>query len=948
MLNLPRGMVAFLFTDIEGSTRLWERDSAAMRQALERHNAILSVAIAAHGGILFKTIGDAVQAAFPDASSAVAAVVDAQRDLDAEPWSETGPIRVRMAVHVGEAAPSGRDQPDYLAPALNRLARLLAAGHGGQALLTNVARILAADTLPEGVSLRDLGHHRLRDLLETEQIWQLVIPGLPDAFPPLNSLERHPTNLPPQPTALVGRDALVAELLPILTNPATRLLTLTGPGGVGKTRLAVQLAADALDAFPDGAFFVDLANVTDPAAVLPLVAAALGVREDGGLSLKDATVAVLAQKRLLVVLDNLEQIRPVDALGRDIAELLGAAPSLTILATSRASLRIRAEREWPLEPLAVPDPARLPPPPVLAENPAVALFLERARDARPSFALTDANAAAVGEIVHLLDGLPLALELAAARLRALSANQLRDRLGTQLDLLVGRTHDRPDRHQTLRATIEWSHDLLSSEQQVFFRRLGVFAGGFSLEAAGAVTGELGEPSLDVLDGVEELLIESLVRTEETADGDLRYRMLESIRAYAIERLEESGEESAARAAHLGYFTRWSEATSTGLKDLDRPASLARFETEYANIQAALAWACDAGRPAAGLTLAAQVWKFWQFRAYFSEGRSWLQRLLDATTDEPTEDRAVGFEAAGVLAWNQGDLPAAEALLERALAIALERVDEFGRARSLNNLGNVRNLMGDLDGAAALFRESLEIARSMGNSQQEATILNNLALIEMDRDALDEARALLEESLDLKQRLGVRAETAIVLGNLALIAWLRRDLGQAIDLLEEGLAIERETGNPVGIADALGNLGQVLLEAGELPRAVTLLRESLILRRDIDDWLSMPYSLESIGAAAVGAGLVVPAVRLLAASDALREATGAPMPATDRAQHEDVIRRAKDGLGEEAFAATWRDGRLLGREAAVEEALALCDAIDAGQGGKSEAAATPVIDVVPTA
>jgi hypothetical protein len=344
-----------------------------MGRALARHNDLLGAAIAAHGGVHFKTVGDAFQAAFPDASSAVAAAVAAQRALAAEPWPETGPLRVRMAVHVGEAAPSGDNRADYLAPALNRLARLLSAGYGGQALLTDVARALVVGTLPEGATLRDLGRHRLRDLLEAEQVWQLSIPGLPDAFPPLKTLERHPTNLPPQPTPLIGREALLAELLPIVADPATRLLTLTGPGGVGKTRLALQLAADALDAFPDGAFFVDLATATDPSATLPLIAAALGVREGGGLSLKEATVALLAPKRLLLVLDNLEQIRPAGDLGRDLAELLGAAPSLTLLATSRSPVRIRAEREWPVEPLATPDPVRPLPPEILAENPAVAL-----------------------------------------------------------------------------------------------------------------------------------------------------------------------------------------------------------------------------------------------------------------------------------------------------------------------------------------------------------------------------------------------------------------------------------------------------------------------------------------------------------------------------------------------------------------------------------------------
>ena len=940
MPDPPRGTVAFLFTDIEGSTRLWERDPAAMRRALERHNAILGAAIAAHGGLHFKTIGDAFQAAFPDASSAVAAVVEAQRALAAEPWAETGPLRVRMAIHVGEATPTDRERPDYLAPALNRLARLLSTGYGGQTLLTDVARGLAAASLPENVSLRDLGRHRLRDLLEAEQVWQLVIPGLPETFPPLKTLERHPTNLPLQPTSLVGREALLTQLLPIVTDPATRLLTVTGPGGVGKTRLALQLAADALDAFPDGAFFVDLAGATDPDATLPLIAAALGVREGGGLSLKEAIVTLLQQKRLLLVLDNLEQIRPVDALGRQIAELLGAAPLLTILATSRAPLRIRAEREWPLDPLAVPDPAHRLPPDVLAENPAVALFLERARAARPSLALTAANADAIAEIVYRLDGLPLAMELAAARLRALSPVQLRDRLGSQLDLLFTAPGDRPDRQQTLRATIRWSHELLTPEQQAFFRRLGVFAGGLTLEAAEAVSGELGEPWLDALAGVEELLAESLLRAEETPEGELRYRMLETIRAYAGERLAQSGEEAAARAAHLGYFTQWSAMTATGLKDQERAASLERFEAEHANLRAALGWALDGGQPAAGLALAGHIWKFWQFRGHFTEGRGWLHRLLDATLDEPTAEREVAFEAAGVLAWNQGDLTAAETLLRRSLAVATERGDAEGRGRSLNNLGNVRNLMGDLDDAAALFNESLELARTTGNRQQEAIVLNNLALIAMDRGALDEARAQLEASLALKRRLGIRAETAIVLGNLALIAWLHRDLEQGIRLLEEALAIERETENPVGIADALGNLGQMLVEAGDLPRAIALHRESLILRRDIGDWLSMPYSFEAIGMAAVEAGLVAAGVRLLAAGSALRDATQAPLPETDRASHEAILTRARRGLGEDAFAARWREGLLLERDAAVEAALALCDAIDGGATEEQTVAASP--------
>lgn len=925
---LPRGMVAFLFTDIEGSTRLWERDADAMRQSLTRHNAILGEAIAAHGGVHFKTIGDAFQAAFPDVTAAIEAAVAAQRMLAAETWPETGPVRARMAIHVGEAAPlgGGGERPDYLAPSLNRLARLLAAGHGGQTLLTGVARGLALESLPADVTLRDLGLHRLRDLLEAEQIWQLVIPELPDTFPPLKTLETQQTNLPMQGDPLLGRDHLLAELAPIVVDPGTRLLTLTGPGGVGKTRLALHLGVDAIDDFVDGVFLVDLTPVTAPEGISTAIAAVLGVREGGGHSLEEALLAFLAPKRLLLILDNLEQIRPHPELGRRVADLLSIAPRLTILATSRAPLRIRFEREWPLDPLAVPDPHQLLPLPVLAENPAVALFVERARAARPSFTLNEGNARAIAEIVQRLDGLPLAMELAAARLRALSPVELCQRLGNRLDLLFSSSHDRPDRHQTLRAAMQWSHDLLSREQQALFRRLGVFSGGFTFEAIAGIDISKGETWLDPLDGIEELLAESLVRAEETDGGELRYRMLETIRAFAAERLAASGEEEQIRAAHLHYFTTWSQETSEGFKGSERAVTLDRFDREHANLQAALTWAYDRGRAGEGLLLANAIWKFWQYRGHLTIGRSWFEQLLAATPDEPSPERAQACEAAGVLAWNQGDLPAARTLLECALGMCEVLGDEPARGRCLNNLGNVLNLMGDLDRAADHFRRSLDVARGLGDVTQEAITLNNLALISMDRGQLEESQQLLQQSLALKKRMGMHAETAVVLGNLALIAWLREDLNEAIALLEEALEIERGIGSPAGLADALGNLGQLLVDAGNVSRAMPLHRESLTLRYQIGDWLSIPYSLEAIAAAAIAIGLAEDGVQLLAASDALRVATQAPMPATDRESHESVVQRGREQLGEERFTIVWRAGERWDRERAVAAAFALSERI----------------------
>ena len=588
LVDLPRGTVTFLFTDIEGSTVLWERDRAAMATAVERHLALLRAAIEANGGVLFKTVGDAVQAAFPTAPGAIAAAVAAQRDLLTEPWPDPpGPLPVRMALHAGEAVP--RDD-DYLAAPLNRLARLLAAGHGTQIVLTEVVERLTEGALPNGVSLRPLGTHRLRDLHEPEEVFQVVASGLPDQFPPLQSLPRHPTNLSIPPTSLIGRGDEVTALLAALAS-GSRLLTLTGPGGTGKTRLAMEIGAEALDRYPDGVFFVDLAPLTDPALVIPTIATTLGVREVVSQPLFQTLSGFLMDKKMLLLLDNFERLL---AAAPDVGALLATSPQLAVLATSRGSLHVRGEREFPLLPLPLPAADHLPPLEVLAQVPAVALFVDLASATQPNFSLTSENAVAVSAICRHLDGLPLAIELAAARVKVLPPAALLARLKQRLPLLTGGGRDLPARQRTMRDAIAWSYDLLAPVEQALFRHLAVFAGGFTLDAAEAVAASQGD--LWILDGVVTLVEQSLLRQMPAVGDEPRYQMLETVREFGLERLEGAGEDRRGPAATWRHFLPLADEPDPRNADLHGPRELRRrVAPEQDNMRLALSWFDDPTR-----------------------------------------------------------------------------------------------------------------------------------------------------------------------------------------------------------------------------------------------------------------------------------------------------------------------------------------------------------------
>jgi predicted ATPase/class 3 adenylate cyclase len=917
--DLPSGTVAFLFTDIEESTKRWERDRPGMAVALARHDALLRGAIESHGGAVFKTVGDAFCAAFAGTRDAVAAALAAQRAFAAEPWGEAGPLRVRMALHAGRA--EERDG-DYFGPPLNRVARLLSGGHGAQVLLSLAAAELARDELPEGAGLRDLGEHRLKDLGRPERVFQLLHLDLPADFPPLRTLDRLAHNLPVQPTPFLGREGEVTRLGELLQREDVRLVTLTGPGGVGKTRLALQVAAELVEAFPDGAWFADLAPLADPALVPSAIASALGLREEGGRPLIQALKEHLSDKRLLLLLDNLEHLLPA---APQAGELLAACPGLTILATSRAPLRLRAEREIPVPPLALPDRAHPPPAACLTRYAAVRLFVERAVAARPDFAVDSDSASAVAELCVRLDGLPLAIELAAARVKLLPPQALLARLGRRLPVLTGGARDLPARQRTLRDAIAWSHDLLAPEQQALFRRLAVFAGGWTIEAAEAVGDPGGE--LDAFGGLAALVDGSLVRTAEAGGGPdpgaPRFGMLETVREYGLERLAASGDEAAARRAHAEHVLALAEEAGPALAGGEEGAALARLEAEHDNVRAALAWALGGGDAALGLRLAGTVWAFWYLRGHFGEGRGWLGRALAGSGAGATTKaaRAQALRGAGVLAWAQGDYGPAAALLADALALYRELGDRRGIALTVGTLGAVAQEQGEHERAAALHAESLAAYRELGDKHRIARALGNLGVVARGAGDYARAAALHAESLALARELGDRRGVAATLANLAVVARERGDLGRAARLLEESLALHRELGDRRGVAPTLVNLGLVARDQGDPERAAARTEEGLALARELGDAPRIALALNTLGAVAGDRGSFEEATAFLEESLVLCRKLGTkPFVAAALAELGKVARAQGNGGRAAAF---YADGLALLRELRDASGIAGC-------------------------
>src|SRR5215203_4099896 len=916
MSSPPTGTVAFLFTDIEGSTRMWEQDSEAMSEALARHDELLGDTIERCGGYVFKIVGDAFCCTFPNAPDALGAALVAQRALLGQESEKTGPLRVRMALHMGAA--EERDG-DYFGPPLNRVARLLSAAHGGQVLLSLPTQELVRDQLAAQTTLRDLGEHRLKDLFRPERVFQLSAPGLPSEFPPLRTLDAYRNNLPLQPTPLVGREKEASEVCDLLRAEETRLLTLTGPGGIGKTRLALQAAADLLDEFPDGAFFVPLATLTEAELLPPAVAEMVGVKETGEQPLDEGIKDYLSERRLLLVLDNLEQVLGA---APAVTELLAVAPGLKVLATSRAPLALYGEHEYAVPPLSLPDVRQLPDIAALSQYAAVSLFIERAQAAKAEFEVTSESAPAVAEICVRLDGLPLAIELAAARIKMLPPKAMLQRLSSRLKLLTGGARDLPERQRTLRATIEWSFALLDEGEQLLFGRLAVFSGGRTLEAIETICDAEGDLPVEAFEGVSSLVDKSLLRQEEGPNGEPRFVMLETVHEFARDKLEESAEAEQIKRAHAQYFLTLAEEAPPELRSPDQLEWLERLEAEHDNMRAALSWALGRKEVEVSLRLGGALGWFWSVRGYHSEGRRWLEEALAMDGRGSPEVRAMALAGAAVLAEEQGDLDRAQEACQEGLELLAHEGREASEAKLnlLECLGWVACLREEYGQAQQLYEESLALSREMSDSWWIASSLSSLASVSGFQGDSERAIALYEKSMDLFREQGAKQSLAFCLNNLAMVVCSQGDLGRDAQLTEEAVALQRELGTRGGASIGLCNLGWIALLQDHLGRAADLYRESLSLAWDSGLNPQVQSALEGFTCVAGAKGDAERAARLWGAAQALHETKGIPRDTDFLAEADTRISAVRSGMGEEIWEEAWRKGRAMTLDEAVSYAL----------------------------
>jgi predicted ATPase/class 3 adenylate cyclase len=808
--ELPTGTVTFLFSDIEGSTRHLQSLGDRYPELLEAHHRLLREAITGEHGVVVGTEGDSFFAVFSAPWSAVAAAVRAQRALDAQPWPEGRRVRARMGIHTGLGKVAGGS---YVGLDVHRAARITRAAYGGQVLLSAAAARGVEMAVPEAVSLRDLGEHRLRDFPEPERLHQLVIGGLPSDFPAVAGSEARKGNLPAQLTSFVGRERVLGELEDLVIR--SRLVTLTGPGGTGKTTLALRCGADLLPRHQDGVFLVPLAPISDPDLVLPTLMQKLGIDDDSARSPIDLAVEHLASRDVLLILDNFEQVLTA---ADEVRELLERTDQPRVLATSREPLGLRGERQFPVPPMEIPDMGNLPGPEQLSRFEAVSLFVERAAAVRPGFALTEENARSIAAICARLDGLPLAIELAAARTKILSPQAILERLERRLPILEGESRDLPARQRTLRDTIAWSYDLLDGRQQTIFRRLSVFEGGFTLAAAEALDVEgLG----DAFEGVASLVNKSLVRQVATELAEPRFVMLETIRDFAAEALAKAAEAEAIERRHADHFLAMAERAAPELTGSRQAAFLDALAADHDNLRRAIERSAARGWPEVALGLGAALWRFWQVRGHLREARERLNAIvqLPGAAEHPRA-LAGALSALGSVAYWIGDVRDAEAAYQRAITLVRGIGDQRALAEETYNLAFPVIVQDQAERATALLREAEVLFRELGDRRGEAKAqwAQSAADEEMDENA---RLAVATRALGVFRELGDRFHEGWVLRTIGNLNLQLGEFDEARARFSEGLLHFREVGDVSAMAIFVGTFADLAAAEGEAERAIRL-------------------------------------------------------------------------------------------------------------------------------
>jgi len=909
---IPTGLITLLFSDIEGSTTRWDTYPDAMPVALRRHDALLQHAITSNRGHVFKTVGDEFCSVFSDARDAVAAAIAAQRALLSEDWSHVGGLRVRMALHMGTT--HERDG-DYYGPPVNRVARMLAAGHGGQVLVSDACARGLENALSNGFALRDLGRHRLKDFPELEQIYQLTADALPDIFPPLRTIADRPTNLPQQLSGLIGRDADIAEIKNLLGEQ--RLVSIVGAGGVGKTSIALRVGGDLLQDYEDGVWTAELASLTDATLVASTIAHPLGITATSSSSILDALVSYLKNKNALLIIDNCEHL--LHATAEAVTAIIRGCAKVKVIATTREPLAITGEFVYRLPSLSTP-PQRVTTADKIGTYGAVMLFVERARTHVRGFELTNQNARIVADICRRLDGIALAIELAAARLRVLSVEHLAARLEERFRILTGGSRTALPRQQTLRALIDWSYDLLSDKERKLFCRAATFAGGWTLAAAMDVCSDDSLDAVDILDLLTSLVDKSLVICD-TASDEPRYRMLESTRQYASERLIEGAEQGTIAQKHAQHYlalaTRAAECWST----ITAKEWIAPLTPELDNFRAALTWLLsEPHHVELAISLFTELEAFW-WDVEPLEGRRWVNKLAPhlATVNAPNLIAKFWYTASNIaltLRQQKGALENAD----RALNVYDSLSDESGRATVQRCRGAALINLGRIDEGEICLNDALRTFRSLGNRRLIGLALRSLARVPHERGDLAGATTLYREALGYAEILCDERGAQIILGNLAEAEADAGNHSAALQHAREALEISRMRRDGVKTCTDLVNIAAYLIVLDRYEEARGAAQEALDLALEIESDLHSATAIQHLGAVCSVSGDPVRAAHLLGCSDALYRAIESPREPTEAKEYERCRARLTERLGVEELARHLAEGAKYSAQEMRAEAL----------------------------